>query len=275
MTEKVIIKETDISKDFNKLSIQVSLNGLSFCIVDTINNSIITSDRIVFEKERSPYGLQKGLVSLFKKHSIAEQKFSEVIVVHRNKLFNLVPKSLFDDNEIANYLKFNTKILATDHLAYDEVENHDMVNVYVPFVNVNNYIYELFGEFTFKHSGTVMIESLLSSQSWAKQPTCYVHVADRQMEMTIISQKKLLLYNSFDFATKEDFMYYLLFTLEQLELDTESVNLKLFGAIEEGDTVYEMCYDYVKNISIFVPSDSSYTIESKDMSIDFSVLKTL
>jgi len=276
MTEKVTTKETQqISKNFNKLSIQVSLNGLSFCIVDTIANTVLVSDSILFEKERTPYGLQKGLVSLFNKHNIPEQQFSEVIVVHRNKLFSLVPKSLFDENELANYLKFNTKILANDHISFDEVENHDMMNVYVPFVNVNNYVYDLFGEFTYKHSGTVMVESLLTGQNIPKEPTCYVHVADRQMEVTIISQRKLILYNSFYFVTKEDFIYYLLFTLEQLKLDTETTKLKLFGAIEEGDSIYDICYEYVKNISIFVPSMSSYPMDLTKDAIDFTVLKTL
>lgn len=276
MIEKAKSKEVlETSKEFNKLSIQVSLNGLSFCIVDTIANTVINSDRIVFEKERTPYGLQKGLVSLFSKHEIPQKHFSEIIIVHRNKLFSLVPKSLFDENEMANYLKFNTKILANDHIAYDEVENHDMINVYVPFVNVNNYVYELFGEFTYKHSGTVMVESLLTGQSIPKEPTCYVHVADRQMEVTLISQRKLLLYNSFDFVTKEDFIYYLLFTLEQLKLDAETIKLKLFGAIEEGNPIYDICYEYVKNISIFVPSASAYPMDLENDAIDFTVLKTL
>ena len=276
MTEKVEIKKTtDSTKEFNKLSIQVSLNGLSFCIVDTIGNTIISSDRIVFEKERTPYGLQKGLVTLFGKHKIEQKQFSEIIVVHRNKLFSLVPKSLFDENEMANYLKFNTKILANDHIAYDQVDNHDMVTVYVPFVNVNNYIYELFGEFTFKHSCTVMVESLLTGQNIPKEPTCYIHVADRQMEITVIAQKKLVLYNSFDFITKEDFIYYLLFTLEQLELDTDTTKLKLFGAIEEEDPIYKICYEYVKDISVMIPSISSYPMNLEKDAIDFTVLKTL
>jgi len=110
MIEKTINK--DIIQDFDKLSIQVSLNGLSFCVLDTIEHSIRYSDTIVFEEERSPYGLQKGLVTLFEKHSLPKKKFSEVIVVHRNNLFSLVPKPLFDSDEMSNYLKFNTKILA-------------------------------------------------------------------------------------------------------------------------------------------------------------------
>ena len=266
----------NISQDFDKLSIQVSLNGLSFCVLDTIENKIKYSDTIIFEEERTPYGLQKGLVTLFERHSLAQKKFSEVIVVHRNNLFSLVPKSLFDHAEMANYLKFNTKILATDHIDYDEIEGFDMMNVYVPFVNVNNYIYDLFGEFTFKHNGTVMIESLLKGNTADKEPTCYVHIAHRQLDITVIAKKKLVFFNSFKFSTKEDLVYYLLFTLEQLKMDTESVKLKLFGNIEEGDELYSICYQYVKNISIFVPSTSSYPFANlNEEAIDFTILNSL
>ncbi len=84
-------------------------------------------------------------------------QFSEVIIVHRNDLFSLVPKVLFDPNELANYLKFNTKILANDLLEYDEIQAYEMVNVYIPFVNINNFIYDQFGDFEFKHHSTVLV----------------------------------------------------------------------------------------------------------------------
>jgi len=276
MTEKVATKKIlNSNKEFQKLSIQVSLNGLSFCIVDTVDSTIECLDSLVFEEERSPFGLQKALLALFEKHKITKKQFSEVIVVHRNKLFSLVPNSLFEEAEMPNYLKFNTKILANDHIVFDALENYDMVNVYVPFVNINNYIYDLFGAFTFKHSGTVMIESLLSSQKYSSSPTCFVHTAHNQMEVTIISHKKLVLYNSFDFNSKEDFIYYLLFTFEQLELETEKTKLMLFGDIEEADELYNICYDYVKHVSIFVPSITSYPMDLGKESIDFTVLSTL
>ena len=265
-----------IVQEFDKLSIQVSLNGLSFCVLDTIENKIRISDTIIFEKERSPYGLKKGLVTLFEKHALHQKKFTEVIVVHRNNLFSLVPKPLFDSHEMPNYLKFSTKILATDHIDFDEIEGHDIMNVYVPFVNVNNYVYDLFGEFTFKHNGTVMVESLLRGNTSDKKPSCYIHIAHRQLDITVVSNKKLEFFNSFKFNTKEDFIYYLLFTMEQLNLDTENTHLKLFGNIEEGDELYEICYQYVKNVSIFVLPTSLYPFANLDEeAIDFTVLNSL
>ena len=277
MTKKKINNTEDNSlENFNKLSIQVSLNGLSFCVLDTIGNSILKSDRLVFEKNLSPLELQKNLKQLFNTHNLGSSQFSEVVVVHSNNLFSFVPKSLFDVNELANYLKFNTKILANDHIAYDELENYDIVNVYVPFVNINNYVFDLFGEFEYKHNGTVLVQALLNNSGASKEPICYVHIDGQQMDITIIAQKKLLYYNSFAITSKEDFIYYLLFTLEQLKLDTERTKLQLFGSIEEGDDIYNLCYKYIKDIALFIPSGVSYPMITNDQkSLGFTVLSAL
>lgn len=277
MTKKEINNpENTLDNSYHKLSIQVSLNGLSFCVFDTIANSIPVSKHIDFGKELSPYEVQKELKELVDASNIEDYRFSEVVVIHRNNLFGLVPKALFNKEELPNYLKFNTKILANDLIAYDEIESYDMVNVYVPFVNINNFIYDLFGEFEYKHNGTVLIEALLNTHSNGKEPICYVHVSEQQMDITVLSQKKLLFYNSFKFATKEDFIYYLLFTLEQLNLDTAAVKLRLFGAVEETDEIYGICYEYIQHLSIFIPPSSSYPIEGMaNDAIDFTVINAL
>jgi len=264
------------AKQFNRLSIQVSLNGLSFCLLDTVANTIKASDQIVFHKERSPFQVLEELKTLFKRNNIPKSAYSEVVVIHRNNLFSLVPRPLFNENEMANYLKFNAKILANDLIAFDEIEEHDFVNVYVPFVNINNYIYELFGEFIYKHHGTVMVQSLLHENSAVKTPLCYAHISEQQLDITVITNKKLLLFNNFDFTTKEDFLYYLLFTLEQLKLDPEAIQLRLFGDVEEGDHIYKLCYDYVKHVAIFAPSHNAELMTAADSeSIDFTVLNAL
>ena len=291
MTEEEINNNRDTPvENHTKLSIQASLNGLSFCILDTTENTVIQSENVVFAKQLTPYAILKRLKQLFQEHKTDQGQFSEVVAVHRNNLFGFVPQPFFDASELANYVKFNTKILANDHIAYDEIKPFGLVNVYVPFVNINNYIYGLFGAFTFKHHGTVMVESLLNKhtglrnepihpsdrQAQGKEPACYVYVFERQMDVTIIAQNKLLLYNNFSFVTKEDFLYYLLFTLEQLQLDTASVAVKLFGDIEEDDDIYELCYQYIRNVAIFAPYVLEYSLTNPHKeSIDFTILNAL
>ncbi|MEM9000062.1 MAG: DUF3822 family protein [Bacteroidota bacterium] len=278
MTEKATgnTEETSFQNNYKKLSIQVSLNGLSFCAVDTIDNSIMAHEKVVFKTTSTPYLLKKELKSALEEKRINEHDFPEVTVIHKNNLFGLVPKVLFDENERSNYLKFNTKILANDHIAHDEIESHDIINVYIPFTNINNYIFDLFGEFEFRHSGSVLVQTLMAQNKANIETTCYAHVAESSMEVVVITQKKLLFYNYFHYKTKEDFLYFILFTFEQLNLNVLEVKLKLFGIIEEGDDIFEMCCSYIKKVSVFAPSNTTYLFDQPESeSIDFTVLSAL
>ena len=276
MTKKENNNGPKSNDTFHKLSIQVGLNGLSFCIFDTLTNSIHLSRRVGFGKELSPYEVQKELREQFQVEGIPEMAFSEVTVIHRNTLFSLVPKAFFDKEQLAGYIKFNAKILANDLLDYDEISPHDLVNVYVPFMNINNYVYDLFGTFEFMHSGTVLIQALLNSHGTIQEPVCYVHAGEFELDIVVLHQKKLLFYNSFPYSTKEDFVYYLLFTLEQLKLDTETVKTRLFGVVEEGDEIYSMCSEFIQHLSIFIPGGSQvHQTATEGESIDFTVLSAL
>lgn len=260
---------------YHKLSIQVSLNGLSFCVLDTIANSLVLTRSRKFEKEMSPFELHKIIRGDFAESGVLDYDYSEVIAIHRNPLFALVPMPLFDPEHLANYLKYNAKILGSDHLEYDPVQGLDTANVYVPFTNVNNYLFDQFGEFEFKHIGTVLLEALVKLPSSRQGTLAYVHLAEAQMDLAVFSNKKLLFYNSFVFTSAEDIMYFLLFSLEQLELDMEQVKLRLLGEVTEGDRIYELCTEYLENVSLFIPPDTPFAFSEEGDGIDFTLISAL
>ena len=277
MTEKTTrIVQSKENNTFRKLSIQVGLNGLSFCVLDTISNKILAFEKVAFKTPSTPYLMLKELKGILNQKNDIGNDFSEVVVIHKNTMFSLVPKPLFNTEELPNYLKFNAKIMATDLIAFDEIPNQEIVNVYVPYTNINNYIFDIFGEFEFKHSGTVLINTLINQTRITSEPICYVQVSEKEMEMMVVSEKKLLFYNQFEFKTKEDFLYYLLFSLEQLQMNPEKIQLKLFGTVEEGDPIYDLCYQYVKQVSVFIPHNPSFPLEDlENEAIDFTILSSM
>ncbi len=92
--------------------------------------------------------------------------------------------------------------MANDLIAYDEIDSYDIVNVYVPFVNINNFVYDLFGEFEFKHNSMAMLQALFHQKS--NKTICYAHVSRKFMELAILEERRLVLYNQFDYKTKEE-----------------------------------------------------------------------
>ncbi|MCP9200707.1 DUF3822 family protein [Gramella sp. GC03-9] len=252
MVEKAITtKETNSN---NKLSIQVSLNGLSFCILDKENSKIDFFKSIQFDRQLDPVKLLERIEKTYESNEELQQPVTEVSLIFNNSLFSLVPKELFDEDNASNYLKFNTRILKTDYIAHDSIRD-EIVNIYIPYANITNYFFEKYGEFEYKHSLSVLIESLLELPKEAN-PRVYLHAGRHSYDLVIIENGKLIFANSFDYETPEDFLYYLLFTAEQLELNPQTFDLVLLGRITRESKEYKLTWNYVRNISFMGPFHS-------------------
>ncbi|WP_290478002.1 MULTISPECIES: DUF3822 family protein [unclassified Leeuwenhoekiella] len=235
----------------HKLSIQVSLDGFSFCIKNISDDRLIDSDRFPFEYVHSPEQALVKIKEVFSTLPQLNNTFHEVVVIYDNELFTVVPENLFDQNNLADYLKFNTKILKTDFTVYDELEELDLINVYIPFSNINNFFFDHFGTFTFYHSQSVFLKSVLTDQHPSEdlKEVC-VHVSKTSISIIARKNKQLLLNNRFNYENAADCVYYILYCYEQLQLDPEINPIILKGAIDENDETYRLIYDYIRSVSI-------------------------
>ena len=265
--QKILQKKTinNIIKDnFRKaLSIQFSLGGFSFCISNLITKEIqhftvFSFDEII----DTPETLLQQIEKLYNENLIVlNQEFEQVIVIHQNNLSTLVPTPLFNEDELSLYLDYNIKTLANDFIAFDSLSQLEIKNVYIPYVNINNFFFQKFGEFEYKHSATVLIDKLIlhSKNNSAKQ--CFVNVTNNNFDIVIIENSNLLFYNTFTFTSKEDFIYYILFTAEQLKLNPEEFQLFFIGDIEEESELYHITYQYIRNVNFLETGNTVFNKE--------------
>lgn len=266
-------------KKTNKgLSIQINLNGLSFCILDQVNNTIDHLHEFEFDKKLTPHEILPFLKQELSIKPVFSQDFSEVVVVHQNELSSFIPNELYDESFSADYLKYNSKILKSDYIAHDDLGHLEAKNVYVPYVNVNNYIIDTFGQFTYKHSLTVFTDSLMKGgPSNSEDTRVFANLEHGFLELVILRGKSLLLSNSHEFFSKEDLLYFLLFTYQQLELNPESTELILSGSITSDSDEFNLIYKYIRHVQLiqdFYPSPFK-GISNNDYSRYFIVLNSI
>ncbi|CAI8428208.1 MAG: Uncharacterised protein [Polaribacter sejongensis] len=259
MIKKTVIKKNSTPTLTNtketRLSIQFNLDGFSFCISNNTSNETVYFSEYEFdEKQGTPESLLKQIEAIFKTDIQLQKDFSSVLVIHQNDLFTLVPNAYFSEDKLLEYLDFNIKTIATDFITFDNIESMNAKNVYVPYVNINNYLFQNFGEFEYKHHLTILIEKLISLPA-SKERKIYINVSKENFDIVILQNKKIEFSNSFSFETKEDFMYYILFTFEQLKIDVEEVKIYFTGAIDIETEIYKITYQYVRNI-FFLESTS-------------------
>jgi hypothetical protein len=270
-----IIQNSNNKYRHESLSVKVSLNGLSFCIIDESKSSVVFAKLISFDQKITAEKLLDKITHCFNTEETLKHSFDKVSVIHDNNIQTVVPKALFNEKNLADYLKYSVKLLQTDFIAYENLATIEAVNVYVPYVNVNNYIFERFGSFEYKHSSTILLNTLLKNDYSKEGLGIYVNVKTSDFDLIITKNKTLLLHNKFEYQTAEDFIYYILFTMEQLELNPNEMPLEIFGNISTQSELYKILYKYVRYVEL-KNTKSSYTVPAKFsyISEDFTLLNS-
>jgi len=147
-----------------------------------------------------------------------------------------------------------------------------MNNVYIPYVNMNNFFIDQYGSFEYKHANSILVSKLLDVSKNNEERKMFVHVSESHFELMVIQNQKLHLYNSFEYKTPEDFIYYLLFTAEQLHLNPENFKLELLGTITESDAFYQMAYTYIRNVSLYDTSNHTNSFSEQENREQFILL---
>ena len=184
-------------KTYRKLAIQVSLNGLSFATFDTILNKPLSLKTISMGKVNVTSKIEDLFGEAFQNHPELKAGYDDIVIVHSNNLSTFVPTALFDEEYLGSYLQFNTKVFETDFFAFDELANYEMNNVYIPYVNMNNYFIDQFGTFDYKHANSILVQKLLEVSKNNEERKMFVHVSDSHFEIVIVQNQKLQLFNTF------------------------------------------------------------------------------
>ena len=261
----MVVTSNDITlKTYKKLSIQVSLSGLSFCVFDLLSNKIIHTAEFLLSSNKV---IEEQLWRVYVENAILTHNYDEIIVLHNNNLNAFVPNSLLDTNFLASYLQYNTKVFETDFFTFDTILPYEINNVYVPFVNINNFLLDQYDSFEYKNAHSVLVKKVLDISKNKEEKQIFIHVQEQSFEIVVVKNQELLLFNSFNTTSPEDFIYYILFTCEQLQLNPETISVQILGTCSEDDPYFKIAYKYIRNCSLLNVSTLTTTFNVHETAI--------
>ena len=241
------------------LIIKLGSYGVTLVVSDNLDNIIEFNQKEFKEYVEDSY-LCENLELFIKESDINISNIINVELIVCNKLSSIVPKNLFEEKLSLDYLKFNSKLLKDDYPANDMIEEIGAVNVYLPYINVNNYLIEKFGSFNYYHYSTILIKKLIKHNS-SKDLTLYANIELNNFQVLILKNRKLIYYNNFDIKEKEDILYFILFVMEQNKIDCNNDKLLLLGDIHKESDTYRLLIKFINNIEImdFIEINKSKT----------------
>ena len=261
------------SKSNTILSIHVHVSGLSFFTHDTKTKKASEIVRKNFVGHTPIEKLHEEIFSLLKTQELTEKSFKEVRCSVENNLVTLVPRSLFEENSLEEYMQKDIALEANDFITYDIVPSVDWVAVYVPFVNINNMLIDTFGSFKYYHAVSIWLKALTSHSKADGELVWSLYKENGHAHLALLRDKKLQFYNCFEATNPKDLAYYVLLSAKENKLSPNEVPLFLVGDIVADDASYKELYTFIRSLN-FISPENLYEFETSRLNRhqDFCVL---
>ena len=242
----------DINSTENyELSVQVSQDGFSFCLLDTIRNKFVLIRS--FEPEESKYFNADKINEILTKDDFLTKRYRKVNAVMPSAKFTIVPGPLFDPGKKDEYFTFNHLTNEGNIIISNKLSDPDAFLVFSiprPFVDL----------LTSFHPGVIpyhQVKPLLNHISRGRKSVNgnYIHIhVERDFFNLIIFDHNLMKFcNSFKYRNITDILYFAFNVFRNLGIKQEET-IHLSGLTEQYDDLSSNFSLYIRNVKFAEPA---------------------
>lgn len=194
--------------------------------------------------------INEHLITAIKHFQFTKKKYKHVYVNYFNQQFTLCPTSFYDLGNNRSLLEFNTASVSNKLIFTDDV-NNDIKLIYAVDESLKSTLDLIFPNHQLKHTVTVLAKLMLRAEELIKE-NITIQIHSNYIEVIVKKEQKLVLANQFTITTNEDILYYVLFILEQYQLNPLTANLTIVGNIDVTSELMTSLKKYIKNVRLAV-----------------------
>jgi hypothetical protein len=228
------------------LYIHIALPFISFSLMDRNRNKFIALCEYRLPDENT----DEEFNTLFQQDEILAAKgYYKIVISFVSQKSVLVPAVFYNADDAKGYLSLTSSLTDSETLCADQLKYTDVVHIYSLPSDLVNRMQSVYPDCRIIHSGTVLMESELLRNKNSTDPCIAVNIRQGSYDIAVTTGNQLNYFNTFTYQGSEDFIYYLLYTMEQLHLNPEKTLLRFSGEVEKHTATYIITAKYVRNIS--------------------------
>lgn len=244
------------------LSIQISLDGFSFAILDIpkgkytllkSTNFFLKRPRLLFMKVRELMAEDEHL----------NLKFKSIEIVYSSENFTLVPQAFYQQGAADKFFGFNHEMergFIVDKTLLTKAEAWCIFNIPE---NLKEFLVLKYPKATIRHNIYPLIErALKENKNFPERKQMHINFFRSYFELIVLSGTKLQLCNQFGYSGENDISYFVLYVFDQLKLPPDTTELVIHGQMQQTDPIYQTFKKYIRKTSFARPTslfNYSYT----------------
>ncbi len=205
---------------------------------------LVVKDPIAHDDE-----LSRMFLDFISENNFNKGNYKSILVNWLGDHFTLVPASFYDPEKAKEMLEFNVGGLKGELTFTNDV--NDIKLIYAVPSGLKDALDKTFPNHNFKHIGYSSMK-LFFTHFQLKNADVFLNLHPGQTEVLIKKDKKPVLYNMFKTQNDEDVLYYLLFSIEQFDLDPAALKLFISSNRSTTDNLFTAIKKYVKHVDFTV-----------------------
>ena len=227
------------------LELSIGNHFMSFITKDITSNSVFHT-RKNFEKILETESLTSTIKLFFEENDLNPDIVANVKLFLENDLFTLVPDELFDEKEKKTYLKYIAKVKNTDFISNDNIEELKIKNVYIPYININNFLVDIFKNIDYYHFNSILIKKIFHIKN---DKSFFAYVDNNKVKIIIFNKDELIFFNSHEIKSETDVIYFLLLSIREKGLEVKETQIN-FILDKKNELLLEIADKFFDNIEI-------------------------
>lgn len=234
------------------LILSVGRDAFKVCILDTNTHEIMLIEDYVFYGSPSMTEVLSVFNSIYDAHLFLKANFwKKISVIIRDEPFTLIPNEFFEEDQLGKYLRWISPIPTTHFVYTCEQPTIDAKDVFL----INQELLEWLQNVAyaqkkvhFYHQSATFIEGIMNQHHLGQPLQVHIQVEKSYLLVVVKRNKVLEFCNMFHYKTAQDFIYFILLTLDELRLDPQNCQILLYGNIKQQSSIFDLLYRYTKNV---------------------------
>ncbi|MBB6610019.1 DUF3822 family protein [Pontibacter sp. Tf4] len=200
---------------------------------------------------------------------LQEQNWKTIRVSVSNQHFTLVPETLYDPAHQQDYLRLHSNLnpQLDDVLAYRH-SSLEAVNIFAIERVLRQTIEDLFPErpIQFVHQTSSLIKSILHQAGRSIPRSMFVFVERGLVTILVADEHGLQFCNIFQYHSPEDFIYYIIFVMQEQKMNPEQETITVWGDITHDASLFTILQKYIRQVKFGrKPQNIGYSYKFDDL----------
>lgn len=242
----------DINSTENyELSVQVSPEGLSFCILDSIRNKFIMMRS--FGADENKFFNAGKIDELIRSDDFLTKRYKKINCVMPSSKFTIVPAPLYDPGKKDEYFEFNHNLEEDKIILADKASEPDAYLIYSVSKSISDLIRSTYPHVQPHHHAKVLLDHTSIIRKSINGNYIHVHIERDYFNLLIFNDNILRFCNSFFYRNISDILYYVMNVLKNLDIKQEET-IHFSGLTEKYDDLSSSFSLYIRHIKFSEPS---------------------